>query len=336
MRQIVFWNALHIFRVIQLLVYTGSSKRSGRVVFPAIKIVGSEEVVFHAGGEQQRRLRAPHVSAHAAFEEGGVGAFGSDGDLVERFRMRHGGAPLGDSRFELAESSEDIGHGSSRAAGSPGGPARIQLGRHGGPIVRPPCEWASFPAIVEQCMRICKVGLLRIAAASLILVVAYSALLCVPEPFFSFSVISSSTPTSRSQEPSVCAAHRDTGRKGNHPRQIRGDVAALGAGSRALIGQRHDFHSSERRNPSAHSYLRVTTKLTTLRVLLEWDDRKAAQNVAKHGVPFDYAARIFLDPHRLDSEDSPRDCSEERRSLSARLRGGFLRSPIHRAARLSA
>jgi len=45
-----------------------------------------------------------------------------------------------------------------------------------------------IPGHSEQCMRICKVGLLRIAAASLILVVAYSALLCVPEPFFSFSV----------------------------------------------------------------------------------------------------------------------------------------------------
>jgi uncharacterized DUF497 family protein len=44
----------------------------------------------------------------------------------------------------------------------------------------------------------------------------------------------------------------------------------------------------------------------------EWDDRKAAQNVAKHGVPFDYAVRVFLDPHRLDSEDTRRDYSEER------------------------
>jgi uncharacterized protein len=35
----------------------------------------------------------------------------------------------------------------------------------------------------------------------------------------------------------------------------------------------------------------------------EWDEHKAAQNVAKHGVPFEYAARVFLDPHRLDSEE---------------------------------
>ena len=47
-------------------------------------------------------------------------------------------------------------------------------------------------------------------------------------------------------------------------------------------------------------------------MLFEWDDRKAAQNIAKHGVPFEYAVRVFLDPHRLDSEDTRRDYGEER------------------------
>jgi len=28
----------------------------------------------------------------------------------------------------------------------------------------------------------------------------------------------------------------------------------------------------------------------------EWDDVKAAANEAKHGVPFAFAARVFLDP----------------------------------------
>ena len=27
----------------------------------------------------------------------------------------------------------------------------------------------------------------------------------------------------------------------------------------------------------------------------EWDERKAGRNLAKHGVPFEYAARVFLD-----------------------------------------
>jgi len=47
-------------------------------------------------------------------------------------------------------------------------------------------------------------------------------------------------------------------------------------------------------------------------MVFEWDDRKAAQNIAKHGVPFEYAVRLFLDPHRLDSEDTRRDYGERR------------------------
>jgi uncharacterized DUF497 family protein len=56
-------------------------------------------------------------------------------------------------------------------------------------------------------------------------------------------------------------------------------------------------------------------------VIFEWDDRKAEQNVANHGVPFEYAARVFLDPHRLDSEDTRRDYSEERRLTLGKIEG---------------
>jgi uncharacterized DUF497 family protein len=56
-------------------------------------------------------------------------------------------------------------------------------------------------------------------------------------------------------------------------------------------------------------------------MLFEWDPKKAAQNVAKHGVPFDYAARVFLDAHRLDSEDSRRDYREERRITIGEIDG---------------
>jgi uncharacterized DUF497 family protein len=44
----------------------------------------------------------------------------------------------------------------------------------------------------------------------------------------------------------------------------------------------------------------------------EWDPRKAAQNIAKHGLPFEYATRVFLDPNRLDVEDRRHDYSEQR------------------------
>ena len=47
-------------------------------------------------------------------------------------------------------------------------------------------------------------------------------------------------------------------------------------------------------------------------MLFEWDNHKAAQNIAKHGVPFEFAVRVFLDPYRLNSEDVRRDYSEER------------------------
>jgi uncharacterized DUF497 family protein len=56
-------------------------------------------------------------------------------------------------------------------------------------------------------------------------------------------------------------------------------------------------------------------------VWFEWDARKAAQNIAKHGVPFEYAARVFLDPLRLDAEDRRRDYGEQRRLTLGRVEG---------------
>lgn len=35
----------------------------------------------------------------------------------------------------------------------------------------------------------------------------------------------------------------------------------------------------------------------------EWDEDKAVANLAKHGVSFPYATRVFLDPYRLEHED---------------------------------
>jgi uncharacterized DUF497 family protein len=53
----------------------------------------------------------------------------------------------------------------------------------------------------------------------------------------------------------------------------------------------------------------------------EWDERKARQNIAKHGVPFDYAVRLFLDSQRLDAEDARRDYGEERRLTLGKFEG---------------
>ena len=44
----------------------------------------------------------------------------------------------------------------------------------------------------------------------------------------------------------------------------------------------------------------------------QWDDSKAAQNVAKHGVSFDVAKLIFKDPFAVEQIDDREDYSEER------------------------
>jgi uncharacterized DUF497 family protein len=44
----------------------------------------------------------------------------------------------------------------------------------------------------------------------------------------------------------------------------------------------------------------------------EWDEEKAAANVAKHGIRFDYAARVFLDPYRLEMPDEREEYEEVR------------------------
>ena len=45
----------------------------------------------------------------------------------------------------------------------------------------------------------------------------------------------------------------------------------------------------------------------------QWDSAKAAMNLQKHGIPFDYAARVFQDERRQDGGDSRQDYGEQRR-----------------------
>lgn len=44
----------------------------------------------------------------------------------------------------------------------------------------------------------------------------------------------------------------------------------------------------------------------------EWDSRKAANNLRKHGVSFPYATRVFLDERRLERADAAGDYDESR------------------------
>jgi uncharacterized DUF497 family protein len=47
-------------------------------------------------------------------------------------------------------------------------------------------------------------------------------------------------------------------------------------------------------------------------VEFEWDPRKEASNVRKHGIPFSYAARVFLDAGRVERIDEREDYEETR------------------------
>jgi hypothetical protein len=51
----------------------------------------------------------------------------------------------------------------------------------------------------------------------------------------------------------------------------------------------------------------------------EWDPEKERLNLRKHKVRFDYAARVFLDPNRLDAVDDREDYGEERRVTTGRI-----------------
>ncbi|MFN2446082.1 MAG: BrnT family toxin [Vicinamibacterales bacterium] len=46
--------------------------------------------------------------------------------------------------------------------------------------------------------------------------------------------------------------------------------------------------------------------------MFEWDPRKAQANAAKHGVSFDDAVTVFLDPDALDGPDLQHSTSEAR------------------------
>jgi uncharacterized DUF497 family protein len=56
-------------------------------------------------------------------------------------------------------------------------------------------------------------------------------------------------------------------------------------------------------------------------MIFEWDERKAAHNLTKHGVPFEYAARVFLDRRRLEAEDTRRAYGELRWLTLGKIEG---------------
>jgi uncharacterized protein len=49
--------------------------------------------------------------------------------------------------------------------------------------------------------------------------------------------------------------------------------------------------------------------------IFEWDDAKATRNEEKHGVPFEAAVDVFMDPKRVERQDTRRDYGEERKNV---------------------
>lgn len=53
----------------------------------------------------------------------------------------------------------------------------------------------------------------------------------------------------------------------------------------------------------------------------EWDEGKAQSNLAKHGVPFGYGVRVFLDPWLIEFEASKPEDGEVRRKAVGVIEG---------------
>jgi uncharacterized DUF497 family protein len=56
-------------------------------------------------------------------------------------------------------------------------------------------------------------------------------------------------------------------------------------------------------------------------VEFQWDPAKAATNLQKHGVPFEYVTRVFQDQQRQDGVDRRRHYGEERRITIGSIEG---------------
>ncbi len=58
--------------------------------------------------------------------------------------------------------------------------------------------------------------------------------------------------------------------------------------------------------------------------VFEWDEAKAAENYAKHGVSFDAAIEVFNDPFGIQRLDDREDYGEDRYSILGMVDGRIL------------
>ena len=61
----------------------------------------------------------------------------------------------------------------------------------------------------------------------------------------------------------------------------------------------------------------------------EWDERKAAHNLAKHDIAFDQAIVVFNDPHHLTFKDLRADYGEIRLNPIGAIDGAFFVCVTH-------
>jgi hypothetical protein len=56
----------------------------------------------------------------------------------------------------------------------------------------------------------------------------------------------------------------------------------------------------------------------------EWDEAKAVENYAKHGVSFEVAIEVFKDPFAIEQLDDREDYGEDRYSIVGMVEGRIL------------
>jgi len=61
----------------------------------------------------------------------------------------------------------------------------------------------------------------------------------------------------------------------------------------------------------------------------EWDENKAAANLAKHGISFDMAARVFFDPMHFSTPDTKHDYGEQRINTTGSTDGILIATVTH-------
>jgi uncharacterized DUF497 family protein len=64
-------------------------------------------------------------------------------------------------------------------------------------------------------------------------------------------------------------------------------------------------------------------------VKFEWDEAKAAANLAKHGISFDEASEVFKAPHRISISDTRHDYGEERTNTTGMVNGILVLTVTH-------